>query len=64
MDELTIKRKDKVIKGHLKQFDIIMKQFIEELGDIEITPEMINDLYKLSLDKWAFLHKYKLIKEK
>ena len=66
MDEISKKRKertDKIIKNHLEQVDVIMTDLISELGNIDLTPDMLNDIYKLSFDKWAFLHKYKLIKE-
>ena len=62
MGEISKKRKDKIIKDHLAQVDIIMTDLISELGDIELTPEMLNDIYKLSFDKWNFLYKYNFIK--
>ena len=62
MDEISQKRKDKIIKEHLAQVDIIMTDLISELGDVDLTPEMLNDIYKLSFDKWQFLYKYKFIK--
>ena len=62
MDEVSKKRTDKIIKEHLVQVDIIMTDLISELGDVELTPEMLNDIYKLSFDKWQFLYKYKFIK--
>lgn len=63
MDEISKKRKDKIIKEHLIEVDIIMTDLITELGDIDLTPEMLNDIYKLSFDKWNFLYKYNFIKK-
>ena len=62
MDEVSKKRTDKIIKEHLAQVDIIMTDLISELGDVDLTPEMLNEIYKLSFDKWQFLYKYKFIK--
>lgn len=63
MDEISRKRKHKIIKEHLAEVDIIMTDLITELGDIDLTPEMLNDIYKLSFDKWNFLYKHKFIKK-
>ena len=63
MDEISNKRKDKIIKEHLAEVDIIMTDLITELGDIDLTPEMLNDIYKLAFDKWNFLYKHKFIKK-
>jgi hypothetical protein len=62
MNEISKKRKDKIIKEHLTEVDIIMTDLISELGNIDLTPEMLNDIYKLAFDKWTFLYKYKFIK--
>lgn len=64
MDEISKKRKertDKIIKNHLEQVDVIMTDLISELGNVDLTPEMLNDIYKLSFAKWEFLYKHKLI---
>ena len=63
MDEIRNKRNDKIIKTHLAEFDIIMRQIIDELGDVDLTPEMLNDIYKLSFEKWSFLYKHEFIKK-
>lgn len=63
MNEISKKRKDKVIKEHLAEVDIIMTDLITELGNIDLTPEMLNDIYKLSFDKWNFLYKHNFIKK-
>jgi len=66
MDEITKKRnerKGKIIKEHLAEVDIIMTDLITELGNIDLTPEMLNDIYKLSFDKWSFLYKHNFIKK-
>ena len=63
MDEISKKRNDKIIKEHLGEVDIIITDFISELGDVDLTPEMLNDIYKLSFDKWNFLYKYNFIKK-
>lgn len=63
MDEISKKRKDKIIKEHLSEVDIIIEDLISELGDIDLNPEMLNDIYKLAFDKWNFLYKYKFIKK-
>lgn len=63
MDEISKKRNEKIIKEHLAEFDIIMTSLISELGDVDLTPEMLNDIYKLSFDKWNFLYKYNFIKK-
>ena len=63
MDEISKNRKDKIIKEHLAEVDIIMTDLITELGNIDLTPEMLNDIYKLSFDKWNFLYKYNFIKK-
>ena len=63
MDEISRKRKDKIIKEHLAEVDIIMTDLINELGNIDLTPEILNDIYKLSFDKWNFLYKHNFIKK-
>jgi len=63
MNEMSKKRKDKIIKEHLTEVDIIMTDLINELGEIDLTPEMLNDIYKLSFDKWNFLYKHNFIKK-
>jgi hypothetical protein len=63
MDEISRKRKDKIIKEHLGEVDIIITDFISELGDIDLTPEMLNDIFKLALQKWEFLYNHGLIKK-
>ena len=63
MDEITRKRKDKIIKEHLAEVDIIITDLISELGNIDLTPEKLNDIYKLSFDKWNFLYKHNFIKK-
>ena len=63
MDEISKKRKDKIIKDHLAEVDIIITDLISELGDIELTSEMLNDIYKLAFDKWNFLYKHNFIKK-
>ena len=63
MDEISKKRKDKIIKEHLNEVDIIMTDLISELEDIDLTHEMLNDIYKLAFDKWNFLYKHNIIKK-
>lgn len=63
MDEVSKKRKDKIIKEHLTEVDIIMTDLISELGNVDLSPEMLNDIYKLSFDKWNFLYKHNFIKK-
>ena len=63
MDEISKKRKDKIIKEHLAEVDIIMTDLIAELENIDLTPEMLNDIYKLAFDKWNFLYKHGFIKK-
>ena len=66
MDDLTKKRNKNIIEAHLKEVDIILDDLIEELRlnyIIDLTPEMLNDMYKLAFDKWQFLYKYGFIKK-
>ena len=63
MDEIRNKRNDKIIKTHLAEFDIIMRQIMEELGDVDLSSDMLNDIYKLAFEKWSFLYKYGFIKK-
>ena len=63
MDEITQYKRKKTIEKHLQQVDVILTELAEEVGqDRELTPEMVNDIYKLALDKWKFLYKYDIIK--
>jgi hypothetical protein len=62
MDELKLKRTRKAQELHLQQLDIILKDLFNELPeDTELTPEIINDGYQLTLSKWKFLYKHKFI---
>ena len=63
MDEISKKRKDKIIKEHLAEVDIIMTDLISELEDVDLTPEMLNDVFKLAFQKWEFLYNHGLIKK-
>jgi len=63
MDEITKKRNDRIIKEHLTEVDNIIAELIAEIDEVNLTPEMLNDIYNLSFKKWAFMNKYNLIKK-
>jgi len=63
MDEISKKRKDKIIKEHLVEVDFIITDLISELGDIDLTPDMLNDIFKLAFQKWEFLYDHGFIKK-
>ena len=63
MDEISKKRKDNIIKEHLAEVDTIMTDLIAELGNVDLTPDMLNDIFKLAFQKWDFLYKHKFIKK-
>lgn len=63
MNDIQKQKNKKVMCEHLAEVDIIITDLISELGDIDLTPEMLNNIYKLAFDKWNFLYKHKLIKK-
>ena len=63
MDEMMQYKRKKVMEKHLRQLDIILSELMDDVGqDKDLTPEMINDIYTLALNKWKFLYKYDIIK--
>jgi hypothetical protein len=62
VDDIKRQKYKKMIELHLRQLDIIICDLIDELGcNYEVSPEMVNDMYKLAFDKWTFLNKYQFI---
>ena len=66
MDEITKKRNKNIIENHLREVDVILSDLMDEIefSSIDIiSPQMINDMYKLAFKKWEFLYNYELIKK-
>ena len=65
-NDIQKQKNKKVMNEHLAEVDIIIENFIDEIGidnNIDLTPEMLNDIFKLAFQKWEFLYNHKLIKK-
>lgn len=66
MNDIQKQKNKKVMNEHLAELDIIIESIIDEIGidkDVNLTPTMLNDIFKLAFDKWEFLYDYGLIKK-
>lgn len=66
MNDIQKQKNKKVMNEHLAELDIIIESFIDEIGidnNINLTPEMLNDIFKLAFQKWEFLYNHGLIKK-
>ena len=66
MNDIQKQKNKKVMCKHLAEVDIIIESIIDEIGidnDINLTPEMLNDIFKLAFQKWEFLYKHNFIKK-
>ena len=66
MNDIQKQKNKKVMNEHLAEVDIIIESIIDEIGidnNINLTPKMLNDIFKLAFQKWEFLYNHNLIKK-
>jgi len=66
MNDIQKQKNKKVMNEHLAEVDIIIESIIDEINidnNINLTPDMLNDIFKLAFQKWEFLYNHGLIKK-
>lgn len=66
VNDIQKQKNKKVMCEHLAEVDIIIGSLIDELeldNNINLTPEMLNDIFKIAFQKWEFLYNHGLIKK-
>lgn len=66
VNDIQKQKNKKIMNEHLSELDIIIESLISELfGDnqIVLTPNMLNDIFKIAFQKWEFLYNHGLIKK-
>ena len=66
VNDIQKQKNKKVMCEHLAEVDIIIESLISELeldNDMNLTPNMLNDIFKLAFQKWEFLYNHGFIKK-
>ncbi len=61
MDDIQKQKLKKCAEIHCQQLDNIIKEIVDELNIYDPTPELINDISLLALEKWKFLYKHNFL---